>query len=123
MKKESSQSASTGWECRYDGAFRPFIPPTGVSDKIHSKPGKVPVHQKQPIAEPAALSDTDSCSSDKSSVASADSDEQIDGLANVSISDDDRPDDLAFWFSDIESGGRRRSRRKRRPKTKGRLSQ
>ena len=69
--------------------------------------------------DPTALSDIDDFSSDKSAVESADSDEQFGGLANVSISDDDRPGDLVFWFSGSESGGQRRSRRKRQPQTKG----
>ena len=60
MKNESSQSTSTGREFRYDGNFRPTPPPppTGVSDKSHSKPGKVPVRQKRTSAETTALSDT-----------------------------------------------------------------
>ena len=116
-KKETTQIPIAGWNCRYDGTFRPFIHPTVAVDSSHAKSGKVSGHNQPPSAGRPELSDTDTSSSDYLSVASADHDGQLGELESVSISDDDRPCDLAFLFSESENDSPRRS--KRRPQRNG----
>ena len=101
-KKQCVETGPNGWKCRYNGAFRSFVLPL-IHAKAESRPHIPPRAEK---ANPDQL-DPDSNVSDindeLSSNHSIGSDTPNDEFPQrPTNSDEDRADDLMFWFSDEE---------------------
>ena len=90
MKKTGARMKANCWYCQYDGEFETCLTPvnkTIVYDKAPSKPG-----QRIPTSTQTHVTHLD--------------DDALSGTTeNLQVdlgTDDEKPDDLSFWFDDIE---------------------
>ena len=107
-KKKSVESGSNGWKCHYDGTFRPFLLPAVLPYRKPSNPSQ---HPKEPRTNVEAGDGRNGLLPDDElrSLMSTESDASEGGsFASEANSDDDRADDLAFWFNEEKSDGQAR---------------
>ena len=100
MKKSHVETGKDGWNCHYSGVFRPFILPVVEDLAGHKQLGRSKAKTGVSANTVTTIVEGEIDLSDSSSYCStARPPSDYDGVS-IYNSDDDRPDDLAFWFSD-----------------------
>ena len=106
-QKSHIEVGANGWGCHYSGSFRPFILPRVVEPlepRTRTAEKKSPVHEvgsmdQRKVQEETQFSDISESSLDDAQIPVLQTDNESETLY---ISDDERPDDPSFWFSDDE---------------------
>ena len=104
VKKKTIALGHGGWKCHYGGNFRPFIIQSSPKDR-NAAPSHLPCNAGRTSADcPDHLSDGELFLSDMSSahLSDAEDSEKSQASPKSGYSDDERADDLAFWFSEDE---------------------
>ena len=102
LKKKGAKTGPDGWECEYDGAFRPFLIPKAPQRRNAStKRGTLPHPTKEAVNTPPGGVLPSAFQSD-----SSDGERSV-GDTDPPQSDSEgelRPYDIDFWYSDDEPG-------------------
>ena len=115
VKKQQIVSGADGWSCHYSGTFRPFILPRVVDKPKTRTTSKL--RTKEELNQEAAHSQKngdDASQSDAHSQTSVDTQHTLDTIeTDCCPSDEERADDLMFWFSEDESPAPKRRRERK----------
>ena len=95
LKKKGAVSTATFWECEFDGEFKTCLTP--INRRKSTVPRKSPLARKEPRSQHPVTRNPPS--TDEAPGSSSD-DTQDELSETEAFSENERPDDLEFWFRD-----------------------